>query len=75
MKHICKNCKWWEVYTNTKLKGYEIGVCSNPKFVYARLEDICPKDGLQYWDSDSYLAGFHTGEEFSCLHWKPKEEK
>jgi hypothetical protein len=27
---------------------------------------------LCYWDSESYSAGFDTGENFGCLAWAAK---
>jgi hypothetical protein len=27
---------------------------------------------LCYWDSESYAAGFDTGENFGCLAWAAK---
>ena len=69
----CKNCKYW---TETELMEYEKkngtkihGECSNKKFTY-NVNNPRVSDGLEYWDMESYSAGFSTGPEFGCINHK-----
>jgi len=60
-KKICKNCTHWEKNN-----------CDCDKFVYEGYDEP-PIDGLVYWDYESYSAGFETGEQFGCIHFKRGE--
>ena len=64
--NTCKTCKWWMIGRN---KDVHQGDCDCPKFLYERDGDA-PDDGLQYWDFESYDAGFSTGPDFGCIHWE-----
>ena len=44
--------------------GAHAGTCKSDRFVY---DEKTPKDGLHYWDYESYSAGFDTGEDFGCV--------
>jgi len=68
---LCKTCKYWEKYKDGEFtsRGFYAGKCSNAAFVY---DEATPKNGLSYWDYESYRAGFETGEDFGCIHWEPK---
>lgn len=72
----CKNCIFWERYKEAgdiESRGEHAGICNSAKFIDAN--DSCekvPKDGLRYWDYEGYSAGFETGENFGCIHWKGK---
>lgn len=86
----CKDCMYWEriIVQNRRREPWEkffhkeadsfksSGNCSNDKFVYTDGTDksVPPIDGLGYWDHDGYDAGFETGENFGCIHFKGKEE-
>lgn len=59
-EHICKNCEHWFKDTRT---------CDSTAFVYTGNGEPMPNYGLGYWDTDSYHAGFQTGENFGCIHW------
>lgn len=63
----CKECKFWKRVEkeDREFHGQYAGECSCDKFVYGQ---SAPKDGLEYWDSESYCAGFFTGEDFGCIH-------
>ena len=63
----CVTCRFWE----RLVEGEHLGLCSSEKFVESDLDD-CPIDGLEYWDYESNSAGFNTGEQFGCIHWKLK---
>ena len=62
----CKNCFCW-----TRNEEFIDGYCSSGKFEYGfgRNGDT-RADGLQYWDAEGYYAGFMTGEDFGCIHFK-----
>jgi len=70
----CKDCIYWsDLDWKTTFRepvDYKIGKCSCPSFVES---ETPPKDGLEYWDAEGYLAGFHVGEDFGCIHFKKKE--
>lgn len=64
----CKTCKHW-----TRMDDGDqphAGHCDSPKFVY---QAPLPVDGLEYWDYESYSAGFQTGEDFGCVHHTPHD--
>lgn len=67
-KGACKNCEYWI----RKQKPDHVGKCHGSKFVYVEYGNETPKDGLGYWDFDSYKAGFETGEDFGCIHFKQR---
>ena len=67
----CKTCKHWTRCTrdfDKKFHGVHSGECSSNAFEYTGDGGFTPKDGLAYWDADSYRAGFYTGENFGCVH-------
>ena len=70
----CATCRFWKRSEgfDAEYHGPHSGECSSPKFVYGgeTWGDAfrTPKDGLEYWDSESYAAGFKTGEDFGCVH-------
>jgi hypothetical protein len=65
MNNVCIDCTHWKktVDNDKVIKGK----CSCEKFVY---DDLCPIDGLEYWDFENYKAGFYTGPNFGCVHWE-----
>ena len=72
----CKNCKFWNA---KKLEDYEIksgrtqhGDCSSEKFTY-NCDGNRQSDGLEYWDYESYSAGFSTGPDFGCVNFEPSK--
>lgn len=70
----CISCVHWERYENEsdiKHYGPHAGRCESGKFSYREYSQVEP-DGLQYWDFESYAAGFNTGEMFGCVHWRKK---
>lgn len=66
----CRDCAYWRRHTekhhwqSSKLCA---GTCSSEKWVES---SACPGDGVQYWDYESFSAGFETGEDFGCIHFK-----
>ena len=48
--------------------GKHAGRCNSDKFIYDE-DTKPPMDGLRYWDSEGYSAGFEVGENFGCIHW------
>lgn len=67
----CGDCVFWKRNTDKFIPDY-MGDCSCPKFVYTGREDNYPRDGLEYCDYECYSAGFRTGEDFGCVHFKAK---
>ena len=70
---LCKNCASWLRCIPMKYEIRDIthqGVCKHTAFVYSSDDCIAPIDGLVYWDADSYAAGFNTGENFGCIHFR-----
>jgi hypothetical protein len=70
----CKTCKHWEHHPKRDVEHY--GACSNPNFIYGtaqydRDREKSKFNELFYWDSESWAAGFETGENFGCIHWEP----
>lgn len=65
MKMItCKECKHWDN-----------GACNSVKFVDTSIyeDSWCEhrestSDELEYFDNESYKAGFRTGKDFGCVH-------
>jgi hypothetical protein len=73
-EHVCKYCAHWKRNTEPDYVfggGKAFGACRNKKFVYFS-GGKQPTDSLLYWDYEDYSAGFSTGKDFSCKHWKPK---
>lgn len=71
MNH-CKTCKHFKLKTENSDIAYHgegIGDCNSNKFVYVNDGVKQEKDGLGYWDYESYKAGFEVGEDFGCIHW------
>ena len=69
---LCKNCKHWKRMTDAfdvSYHGPAAGNCLSHKFVYSPQDNKVPADGLEYYDAESYSAGFYTGENFGCIHW------
>lgn len=46
--------------------------CDSDKFEYTGQGGETPTDGLSYWDTESYSAGFKTDKGFGCIHWRKK---
>ena len=68
----CMNCRYWD---RGGYKNYLVGTCKNDKFVYTGDGEYETQvDGLGYWDSESYAAGFETGQDFGCIHFEKTEE-
>lgn len=72
--NTCLTCKHW-----TRRDDSVIGDCNCSKFVYTGqtgtlIEEAktIGKDGLGYYDLESYSAGFRVGENFGCIHHKNK---
>jgi len=75
MKRLCKHCKFWDLYENTA--DYPSSRCQGECSCDSFIEHISigvenPADSLVYWDFEGYLAGFSTGREFGCIHWREK---
>jgi len=73
MKKICKNCKFFK-----KDSIYEgLGKCRHPKLKYTcwpeNIDKEEKKNMLIYCDSEMYGAELYVGEEFGCIHFKPKK--
>ena len=64
----CKDCKYFKPHENDP--GY--GFCNCEKFVYLDGFNTRCKDGLMYWDYEEFGADFEVGENFGCIHFKPK---
>ena len=74
IKHICKNCKHWrQINYHLKDKPKNYGTCDCDAFVYTGDGDTTPDNGLGYWDAEAYTAGFTTGQEFGCIHWRKRK--
>lgn len=74
----CKTCKHWKRSSgfDAEYHGAHSGECRSLKFVYSGDspgEPRTPPDGLEYWDAESYAAGFRTGEDFGCVHHEPPD--
>ena len=75
MGKLCKCCRSWEPVKN---KGNwagrrNQGDCSCNSFIEFISSDIkTPRDSLVYYDYEGYSAGFTTGSEFGCIHWREK---
>lgn len=74
IKKRCKNCKYYKSTEKPR------GECSNKNYIYT--EDLTWQeydkakkydDTLNYWDYESYMAGFNVGENFGCIHFKKRE--
>jgi len=72
MKKICKNCKYYKAPKTRLGKIEDSGSCRCKKFVYNNnMDDIYPlNDKLEYYDYESYQAGFYVGQNFGCIHFK-----
>ena len=78
----CADCRYWSRYSDKydlAYHGADRGQCSSPAFVCANdlvtdrgATGKANSDQLCYWDSESYAAGFDTGENFGCLAWAAK---
>mgnify|MGYP001394991771 CR=1 FL=1 len=64
----CQDCIFWKRDGERKF-----GTCGSEKFVYDADESGFQGDELHYWDHESYSASFETGENFGCVHFRPKE--
>lgn len=59
---------------NEYRQGNDTGTCQSDKFVYG--DDIYPlNDKLEYWDYESYSAGFYVGQNFGCIHFQPRHSQ
>lgn len=75
MEKICKNCKYFSPQEDDFFKErypFLWGKCNSEKFVYTGDLATIEKDGMAYWDSEGYAAGFSVAEEFGCIHWEAK---
>jgi len=72
----CKDCKYWE-RSNKDYFDNNYGDCNNEdKFFYGspyKGEGEFSSDLMFYYDYEGYSAGFYTGQDFGCIHFKPKE--
>ena len=77
----CKDCKYWKRHSkdnsNYDESNDKRGKCSSPKFIDVSYENYFESeqktnksDTLEYWDFEAYKAGFNTGENFGCIHFK-----
>lgn len=72
--NTCDTCQHWEPSfaiggrTVTKIHG----TCDCPKFIETVGVDDDSADTLNYWDYESYSAGFSVGPKFGCIHYSPK---
>lgn len=77
-KNTCKNCISWmrcvPLKYDTPNKNLQ-GECNHSSFIYSSDDCVAPTDGLVYWDAESYAAGFNTGEDFGCIHFRRRFEK
>lgn len=68
----CRDCRYWSENEQSeydiKLERSTCGDCDHEKFTYQ--DDGRFIDGLDYWDYESYSAGFTTGPEFGCIHFE-----
>ena len=64
----CKDCEHFEPFK--KDKGF--GRCFCEKFVYEEHVKSPTTDMLIYGDYEGYYADFYVGENFGCIHFKPK---
>ena len=69
----CKNCIHWKEHVDDESVLFG-GVCDSEKFVYEGCctEEEPEEDGLKYFDYEGYSAGFYTGPEFGCIHFREK---
>ena len=89
MRKICKNCKYWKRLESYKVgfcknknfiyrfdEKYDI-FDKDGNLIDSGLKYDTPgiKNKLIYYDYDEYTAGFVTGEEFGCIHFKQKLSK
>lgn len=69
--NTCKDCKHWKRFNDEMdIKyggGPDAGNCMSDKFIYESGQ--APANALAYWDYEGYAAGFHTGQDFGCIHW------
>ena len=76
----CKNCIHWKKHEPEGKNNYLIfgGDCDSEKFVYDGMDTHFDKDPdddmMQYFDYEGYSAGFYTGPEFGCIHFKEKND-
>ena len=71
MDKLCKNCKFYSKPEEDWIKE-DRGNCSCDKFVYnvdMKITDYPLNDRLEYWDYESYSAGFYVGSNFGCIHF------
>jgi len=64
----CQNCMYWTRFKES-YENKEYGDCNNDKFNYeypAKNKD----DNLVYRDGEGWSAGFETGQNFGCIHFK-----
>jgi hypothetical protein len=75
MLERCKNCKYW---TRTEKEEHNSGLygdCNSSKFEYEiDRESLVDGDKLLYQDYEGFSAGFVTGEEFGCIHFKEAQD-
>ena len=63
----CQNCVNWERINDKSV----FGECNCDNFVYTgKIDPPVKNDILTYWDCECYSAGFETGENFGCVHFK-----
>ena len=72
MKKICKNCKYYEGYTDDIYIEDDKGSCSCPKIINDEPEKLPLNDKAEYTDYEGYMAYFFVGKNFGCIHFKSK---
>lgn len=65
----CKSCLFWK--RDSKYNS-NYGSCLNSKFEYCETESDTEDDRVFYWDDEVYEALLETGQNFGCVHFKPK---
>ncbi len=71
MKHVCKNCKYYEAPTDEYFIKDDKGTCNCDKLV-AQEAEYPLDDKLEYSDYEGYQAFLRVGSNFGCIHFKNK---
>ena len=79
MNGYCKDCDFWKPIPGSGEIGQNFecyknhGTCACKFFIEEdSLDIISPSDSLLYWDYEGYSAGFYTGKDFGCIHFKAR---
>lgn len=68
----CRDCIFWSKNEQTEQRSIPVdGGCSNDNFINAA-DKRRRINTLNYWDNECYEAGFSTGPEFGCIHFKKR---